>query len=325
MSKFRPIAIIILVGVVLGMAFFLKKRTHESDFPPFTYIPNKTVEPAPEEIVETPAEVKVESEPPPTPVEEDEIAEEGPPAASNQIFTPPPSEDSTDSDDPAAIVKKADDLMRGDSISGKYIMNIHTPSWERTLTLQVYGLGRNKMFIRILSPAKEAGIGTLRIDNEMWNYLPDIEKTLKIPPSMMLQPWMGSDFANDDLVKESSVVHDYDHHLVSITSLDDHTAYKIELTPKSSAAVVWGRRVQWIRLDDFVPLKEEYYDDKGELIKILTYSDIGPVSDRVIPRLWAMQSFIKPGFSTTIQLKDVEYNRPLQNNIFTLQNLKKIQ
>ena len=324
MPSSRLLAILILIiGIVVGLTIISKHRIKEPEFPPFFYVPNKSIEPASKEAPRAQKEIK--SEPLPLPKTGIKTVVEVSKTATPEPSPFPSDEDTAEAADPKTIVKKADDLMRGDSISGIYLMNIHTPSWERSLSLKVYGLGRNKMFIRILSPAKEAGIGTLRIDNEMWNYLPDIEKTLKIPPSMMLQPWMGSDFANDDLVKESSIVNDYDHQLVSITSLDNEVAYKIELTPKSSAAVIWGKRIQWIRLEDFVPLKEEYYDDKGELIKILTYSDIGKVSDRTIPRVWTMRSFIKPGFTTTIELKDVEYNLPLQNNIFTLQNLKKIQ
>ena len=320
MPSSRLIAILLLILLVIGSATCFKHHKKDQEFPPFTYIPNKTIEPAPEENV-SPPKKEIKTETPPAPIKEIKVPTE----SSKPAFPTADATKDNETMDAKTVVKTADDLMRGDSISGTYVMKIQTPSWERTLSLKVYSLGRNKMFIRILSPAKEAGIGTLRIDNEMWNYLPDIEKTLKIPPSMMLQPWMGSDFANDDLVKESSIVNDYNHQLVSITSLDDAVAYKIELTPKSTSAVIWGKRIQWIRLEDNVPLKEEYYDDKGELIKILTYSDIGKVSDRVIPRIWTMRSFIKPGFTTTIELKDVEYNLPLQNNIFTLQNLKKIQ
>ncbi len=223
------------------------------------------------------------------------------------------------------FIKRSDDLMRGETNQGIYSMRIKTPNWERTLSLQVYNSGRNKTFIRILSPAKEAGIGTLRIDNEMWNYLPNIEKTIKIPPSMMLQPWMGSDFANDDLVKESSIVEDYTHRIVSQRSFKDKTILKIQLTPKPGAPVIWGKIYRWIRQEDYLPLKEAYYDEKGKLIKTLYYLNEGPVSDRVIPRTWTMKSEVKEGHMTTIKLQDVEYNKPIPDDIYTLIHLKKIQ
>ncbi len=224
---------------------------------------------------------------------------------------------------PTDIVKFSDDLIRGDSNQGIYTMNIQTPTWQRELKMHVTSLGRDKMFIRILSPEKEKGIGTLRIKNEMWNYLPRVEKTIKIPPSLMLQPWMGSDFANDDLVKESSIVNDYTHKIIEKNLEDDF--YVVELDPKPDAAVIWGKIIRWVRIEDFVPLKEEYYNENGKLIKVLEYSDIAQVSDRVIPRTWKMIPINKPGFSTTIHLVDVQYNQPIDESTFTLTNLKKVQ
>lgn len=241
------------------------------------------------------------------------------------LFVLPFPLSATDSLSAGDIVKLSDDLMRGDTNQGIYAMEVVTPNWQRELKLDVYSLGRDKTFIRILSPAKEAGIRTLRIKNEMWNYLPNVEKTIKIPPSMMAQSWMGSDFANDDLVKESSIVNDYNHEIIAKEDLQGSPAYKIKLIPKPEAAVIWGKIILWVRRVDCVPLKEEYYSEKGKLIKVLEYSDIGRVSERVIPRVWKMSSLIKPGHYTVIKLIDVEYNQPISKDVFTLENLKKIQ
>ncbi len=223
------------------------------------------------------------------------------------------------------IIKRQDDLMRGETMRGRYIMTVMTPSWQRTLKLDVWTRGRNKTFIRILSPAKEAGIGTLRIDDNMWNYLPKVERTIKIPPSMMLQPWMGSDFTNDDLVKESSIVYDYNHTIVEKLTYKGHTAWKIRLDPKPEAAVTWGKLIFWVRQGDFVPLREEYYNERGELVKVLDFSQIEQMSDRKIPTHWEMTSVKKEGHKTIIKVVDATYNKPVPENIFTLSNLKRIK
>lgn len=221
------------------------------------------------------------------------------------------------------IVKRSDDLMRGKSSEGKYTMTIITPNWQRCLKLYVYSKDRDKMFIRILSPAKEKGITTLRVENEMWNYLPSVERTIKIPPSMMLQPWMGSDFANDDLVKESSVVEDYDHKIIAEENIDGKEAWKIELTPKPHAGVVWEKRIMVIRKGDFIPVRDEFYGKGGSLIKILEYSKVKKISDREIPTHWQMTSKIKKFNRTIIEVdEDVVYNKPINDSVFTLQNLK---
>ena len=142
---------------------------------------------------------------------------------------------------------------------------------------------------------------------------------------MMLQPWMGSDFANDDLVKESSIVNDYEHKILSLEKIGDHLVYKIELLPKPHAPVIWGKILRWIRKNDFVPIREEYYDENGSLIKVLQYTDIEAISDRTIPKVWSMVPVNKTGHSTVIKILDIEYDMSLSDDIFTLNNLKKIQ
>lgn len=221
------------------------------------------------------------------------------------------------------IVKRSDDLMRGDTQEGKYFMKILTPTWERRLELYVYSLGREKMYIRILSPAKEKGISTLRVKNEMWNYIPNVERTIKIPPSMMLQPWMGSDFANDDLVKENSIVNDYTHKLIAEELVDGKSVYVIELTPKPQAPVVWHKRIMHIAKENFAPVRDEFYDKDNKLVKTLSYSKVKRISDRAIPTRWEMASEIKKGHKTVVVVDDsVVFNTQINENIFTLQNLK---
>jgi len=221
------------------------------------------------------------------------------------------------------IVKLSDDLMRGNSLQGRYAMTVTTPNWKRRLELDVWEKDRAKTFIRILSPVKEAGIGTLRIDSNMWNYLPNVERTIKIPPSLMLQPWMGSDFVNDDLVKESSIVNDYNHNILGEEDINGDISYKIELIPKPESAVVWGKINFWIRKDDFVPLREEYYSDTGKLIKVLEYSAVKKMSGRAIPTIWKMTPLNKEGCLTVIEVVNVKYNIPIDEGIFSLANLKR--
>ncbi|MDD5432843.1 MAG: outer membrane lipoprotein-sorting protein [Candidatus Omnitrophica bacterium] len=221
------------------------------------------------------------------------------------------------------MIKQGDDLLRGDTSSGSYKMTVTTANWTRVLELDAISKDRNKSFIRIKSPVKEAGITTLRIDSNMWNYLPKVERTIKIPPSMMLQSWMGSDFTNDDLVKESSVVNDYTHEIINEETINNEPAYKIKLTPKPEAAVTWGMLIFWVKKDGFMPLREEFYDERGKLIKTLEYTNPKKMSDRVIPTTWTMRSLVKENNSTVIEVIDVTYNKPVKEEVFSLANLKR--
>jgi outer membrane lipoprotein-sorting protein len=221
------------------------------------------------------------------------------------------------------IVERVEDLLWSKTVQGDFEMTITTPRWTRRLELRSWMERPKRSFVRILAPAKEAGIGSLRIGAEMWNYLPNVERTIKIPPSMMLQPWMGSDFTNDDLVKQSSAVDDYTHRIVGTEDVEGAAAYVVEALPKPDAAVVWGKVVYRVRAADFVPLKQEYFSERGELVRVMTFSDVRPMAGRTIPTRWQMRPTDKIGNVTTIVLKSVTYDRPVDPEIFTQRNLQK--
>ena len=218
------------------------------------------------------------------------------------------------------IVDRSEKLLWGKTFQGELEMSVATPRWQRTLALRAWIERPRRSFIRIIAPAKEAGIGSLRVGSEMWNYLPKVERTIKIPPSMMLQPWMGSDFTNDDLVKESSIVNDYTHKLLGDTKVDGRNAYRVEALPKPGAAVVWGKIIYTVR-DDYVPLKLEFFDERGNQIRTLTYSDIRELGGRIVPTRWEMKPANEPGKQTTIVLKAAKYDSEMDQSIFSLRNL----
>lgn len=220
------------------------------------------------------------------------------------------------------IVRRCDDLMNGNTQEGVFTMTIATPSWERTLKLYVCRKGRDRVFIRVLSPPKEKDIATLRIKGEMWNYLPRARRIFRIPGSMMLEPWMGSDFSNDDLVGEA----DIDNYVCRILKeetggLED--TYVIELVPGPRAGAAWDKRILRIRKNDFTPVREEFYGKNGKLAKTLSYSDVKKISDRTIPCRWEMISETKKGHRTTIDVdKKMVYNKPVDDSVFSIRNLK---
>jgi len=157
----------------------------------------------------------------------------------------------------------------------------------------------------------------------MWNYLPNVERTIKIPPSMMLQPWMGSDFTNDDLVKQSSVLDDYTHTVLAVAPADGQPAWQVEAVPKPDAAVVWGRVVYWVRKGDFVPLKQEFYDERGELVRVLSFSDVRSIGGRRLPTRWEMRPQGKPANYTAVVLKNAVYDQPIDAEVFSQRNLQR--
>jgi len=221
------------------------------------------------------------------------------------------------------IVDRAEQALWGKTLQTRLTMTVTTPRWERTLELQAWMERPRRSFIRILTPAKEAGIGSLRIGTEMWNYLPTVERTIKIPPSMLTQSWMGSDFTNDDLVKESSLVDDYTQRIVATDTVEAAALYVVELLPKPDAAVVWGRIVLRVRKADFLLTREEFYDERGTLVRVMTLSDVRVLGGRAIPTKWELRPVAKPGNVTTMVMKSALYDGSIPDEIFTQRNLTK--
>lgn len=220
------------------------------------------------------------------------------------------------------IISRVESLIWANTMRGEFEMRVVTPRWERTLALRIWMDRPKRSFIRILSPAKEAGIGSLRIGNEMWNYLPSVERVIKIPPSMMLQPWMGSDFTNDDLVKQSSAVDDYTHTVTGEERIDGQLLWKIQAMPKPESAVVWGRIDYWVR-KDFIPVRQEFFSERGELVRVLKFSEIRSIGGRTIPSRWEIVPQTKPGQFTVITVKQAAYDVALDEEVFTQRNLQK--
>jgi outer membrane lipoprotein-sorting protein len=228
------------------------------------------------------------------------------------------------------VARRAEDVLRGDTAYLEAKMTIVSPRLlaPRTVAFRVWDDRPNKRsFIRILAPPKDAGTGFLKLHPNLWMYIPRVERTMRIPPSMMLQSWMGSDFTNDDLVRESSQLDDYDHHLLGIDAHPEGApglrAYVVDYVPHEDAPVVWGRIVNWIETEHYTPLRSDYYDEKGQRLRTMRFDDIREVQGRHFPYRWAMTPLDKQGYETTIAIDTIRFNEHFDEAIFTTQNLKR--
>ncbi len=219
------------------------------------------------------------------------------------------------------IIRDIDQLYRSSSSYSEIEMEIVTPRWQRTLAMKCWTQGLDKTFLRITAPRKENGVATLRIDNEMWNYLPKINKVIKIPPSMMMSSWMGSDFANDDLVKEFSLFEDYSYELITVDSARDDLLY-VNCIPREDLPIVWGNIVVAARRSDHLPVWQKYYDEKGRLMRVLQYRDIREFGKRTLPTEMEMIPQTKEGHKTVIRYLQLDFDRNVDDGVFSLRNLR---
>ena len=223
------------------------------------------------------------------------------------------------------IVIKADNLQRGETNKSEMSMTVVRPKWERTIKMKSWSLGRDYSMTLITSPAKDKGQVFLKRENEMWNWVPAINRMIKLPLSMLAQGWMGSDYSNDDILKESSMVVDYTHSIIGVEEISGLVCYKIELTPKEDAAVVWGKVMKWISKKEFWQMKTEYYDEDNELIRMEEASKIKQFGDRKLPSHIEIIPADKPGQKTVLDILSAQYNVKLGEGFFSQQNMKRVR
>jgi hypothetical protein len=218
------------------------------------------------------------------------------------------------------ILARVDSLYRSDASHCRLEMEISTPNWQRRLEMEMWTRGLDETFIRILSPAKDAGITTLRKGTQMWNFFPRIDKTMKVPTSMMMSAWMGSDFTNDDLVKESTLIDDY---VATEAPAPADSLRCLVLTPREQTATVWGRIELTVRTTDLLPVEEIYYDEKGTAMRRLRFLDLTRFGKRLVPATMELVPLNKPGHQTVIRYLEADFDAEPGEDTFSLRALRR--
>lgn len=225
--------------------------------------------------------------------------------------------------DPIEIIKKTENNFKGKSSKGTFTMKVVRPNFTREVKMKSWWKDDDKALIEIIEPQKEKGNKTLKIGNEIWNYLSQTETTIKIPPSMMLQSWNGSDLTNDDLVRESTMYEDYNIEFLYEEDIAGVNCWKFELTPKPNAPVVWGKVDYWVRKDDLLPAKIEYYDESGEKHRTMKFSSFKQMDGRKIPTVWKIINNRENNEYTEFIYNDVNFNARIQDRIFSFRELER--
>ncbi len=227
--------------------------------------------------------------------------------------------------DATDIVRRADQHLRGNTSYAELTMTLVRPDWSRELSMKSWSKGTKLSLILVTAPARDKGTAFLKRGSEVWNWVPSVERVIKIPPSMMSQSWMGSDFTNDDLVKESSIVDDYTHTVVGDTTLAERACWKIRMIPKPDAAVVWGEVLIWISKQDDLELRREYFDEDGKRVNVMEMSDIRTLGGRLLPTVMEMTPTDKPGNKTVLRYQAARFDEPIDDAFFSEQNLKRVR
>ncbi|MFY7994051.1 MAG: outer membrane lipoprotein-sorting protein [Bacteriovoracaceae bacterium] len=218
-------------------------------------------------------------------------------------------------------LKYADQQMRGDRSKAEIVMDIQTPNWKRTLEISAEVEGEKLALITINSPAKEKGIRTLRIENNMWNYFPKLKRKVAVSSSMLLASWMGSDFTNDDVLKASSMSEDYKHTFLQDEKIGSEDYKVIENTAKSDAKVMWPKIITLASKKDCIPRFHRYYNKEGKLLRTLELSELKTFDKHLVPTVWKMTPTDDNTKTTVINYKKLQFNVKFPSNHFTSKTL----
>src|SRR5210317_1097720 len=218
-----------------------------------------------------------------------------------------------------SVIREVEQQYMGTSSRARTTMQVKTSHWERTLEMETWSLERDYFLVRILEPAKERGVATPKRFREVWNYLPKVDRVIKVPPSMMGGSWMGSHITNDDLVKANHIEKDYNLRLIEETD----TYFLVECLPKADAAVVWGKIVYRINKTPQVPEQIDYYDEEMVRVREIHFDDVQQIGDRIVPMRLTVLPLEKPDEQTILHYRELVFDLPLDENYFSLRNLKK--
>lgn len=222
------------------------------------------------------------------------------------------------------IVRRAEENLRGGNSYSEMKMTIVRPEWTRETTMKSWSKGKDRALILVTAPARDKGIAYLKRSKDIWNWQPAIERTIKLPPSMMSQSWLGSDFTNDDLIRESSMLDDYHQKLLDEQETDGRMTYRIELTPKEGTAVVWGKIITWITREHYMQIRTEFYDEDGFLINTMKGSEIKDFGKRRLPSKLTVIPEENEGHQTIVEYKTLQFDQEIDDGFFTIQNMKSV-
>lgn len=227
--------------------------------------------------------------------------------------------------DATAIVKKATQKLEGETLYSEVTMQVVRPGWQNEMTLKSWSKRYKYALILITAPAKDKGQTYLKRENDLWNWLPAIQKTVKLSVTLMSQSWMGSDFNNEDLINKASFLNDYYHKQIGLEIIRGSDCYIIELTPKDDAPVVWGKVNLWISKDGFDQLKAVFYDENMEVVRTMNAFDIKKFGNKTTPSRIEMQPADKPRNKTIMIIDNYEFDLPISDDFFSLQNMRRVR
>lgn len=223
------------------------------------------------------------------------------------------------------IISKAENRLRGNSSIADMTITIVRPKYTRDIQMKSWSKGEKNSVMYIIEPVRDRGIVYLKRDREIWNYLPSLERNIKMPPSMMNQSWMGTDLSNDDLVQKTSLADDFQHELMEDETISGVACYHIKLIPNEDAEVIWGRIDIWVDKEHFNIMKQEQFDEDIELANTMIAFDVKEMSGKTLPTRMEFTPADKPKQKTVMRYNSIQFDAEIPDHFFTTQYMTKLK
>ena len=228
-------------------------------------------------------------------------------------------------EDLKTIIFKAENRLRGKSSINTSKITIVRPRYSRDMTIKTWTKGEDYSLMYVMTPARDKGTTYLKRLKEIWYYLPSVERNIKMPPSMMNQSWMGTDMSNDDLVRKTSLADDFTHKQLGSENVDGKDCYKIELIPKKSADVVWGKIELWVDKKLFNIMRQKAYDEDMELVNTMNASVVKTMGGIEIPTKMEIVPADKPNQKTVMTYQSIQFDVDIPDHYFSTQYMTKVK
>jgi len=219
------------------------------------------------------------------------------------------------------ILDKVDKNMSAKNRIFESEMTIHGRRSSRTITARSYSVGTKQSFTEYLSPAREQGTKMLKLENQLWIYSPETDRTIQISGNMLRQSVMGSDLSYEDMMDDRKLTEIYNAKVMGNETIDGRNTFVLELTAKVDDATYYSQKM-WVDAERFIPLKQELYAKGGQLLKRITMSDIKQVQGRWFPMSAVYKDVLKEGSGTEFKMTSVKFDQVIPDYIFTKAALK---
>ena len=219
--------------------------------------------------------------------------------------------------DGTQILQKVDRNLEPESYeSYRKLIDIQPDGTRKEYVLYTMKKGRDKVVALFLSPPSDTGRATLRIGDNMWLYIPDVGRPIRITS---LQSVTGSIFNNADILRI-----DYGAEYSVETAEEQKDAYLLSLKAKTGE-VAYDRLKMWVDKHLLLPVTIEAYAASGLLIKTLRFKDVKDFGGGIKrPATLETDSPLQKGYKSVMLWSGLKKNI-FPDEIFTLNYLPRVQ